>query len=60
MKLTTFGIDFHEHLKMTNRNIPIVMTKCIIEIESRGTCTIGTVHNTSITIRRYLHQYYYT
>ena len=36
--MNTFGVDFHEHLKATKRNIhvPIIVTKCINEIDERG------------------------
>ena len=34
--MNTFGIDFHEHLKATKRHIPIIVTKCINEIDERG------------------------
>lgn len=40
-KLTTFGVDFLKHLKMSKRNIPIIVTKCIKEIEERGLETHG-------------------
>ena len=34
--MNTFGVDFHEHLKATKRHIPIIVTKCINEIDERG------------------------
>lgn len=40
-KMTTFGVDFHKHLKASKRNIPIIVTKCINEIDERGLDTQG-------------------
>lgn len=39
--MTTFGVDFHKHLKASKRNIPIIVTKCINEIDERGLDTQG-------------------
>jgi hypothetical protein len=35
-KLSMFGVDFHKHLEVTDRNIPILVCKCIKEIEQRA------------------------
>ncbi|XP_019853956.1 PREDICTED: rho GTPase-activating protein 29-like [Amphimedon queenslandica] len=40
-KMNTFGVDFLEHLKATKRHIPIIVTKCINEIDERGLNTQG-------------------
>ena len=40
-KMNTFGVDFHKHLKATKRFIPIIVTKCINEIDDRGLDTKG-------------------
>ena len=40
-KMTTFGVDFQKHLKASKRNIPIIVTKCINEIDDRGLDTQG-------------------
>ena len=34
--MNTFGVDFHEHLAVTKKLIPIIVTKCINEIDERG------------------------
>ena len=39
--MTTFGVDFHKHLKATKRYIPIIVTKCIEEIDERALDTQG-------------------
>ena len=39
--MTTFGVDFQKHLKASKRNIPIIVTKCINEIDERGLDTQG-------------------
>ena len=40
-KMNTFGVDFQKHLKATKRYIPIIVTKCISEIDERGLDTQG-------------------
>ena len=40
-KMNTFGVDFHVHLKTTKRLVPIIVTKCITEIDERGLDTQG-------------------
>lgn len=39
--MNLFGVDFHKHLKATNRCIPIIVTKCIEEIDERALDTRG-------------------
>lgn len=40
-KMNTFGVDFHKHLRATKRYIPIIVTKCINEVDERGLNTEG-------------------
>lgn len=40
-KMTTFGVDFQKHLKATNRCIPIIVMRCIEEIDERALDTRG-------------------
>ena len=35
-KIRTFGVDFRKHLEVTHCNIPIIVTKCINELDERG------------------------
>ncbi|XP_065904356.1 rho GTPase-activating protein 45-like isoform X2 [Dysidea avara] len=35
-KLRTFGVDFQKYLETTHCNIPIIVTKCINELDERG------------------------
>lgn len=35
-RIKTFGLDFHKHLEITHCNIPIIVTKCINELDERG------------------------
>ena len=35
-KMNTFGVGFHAHLKATKRMVPIMVTKCINEMDERG------------------------
>lgn len=39
--MNTFGVDFIKHLRATKRNIPIIVTRCIDEIDERGLDTMG-------------------
>ena len=39
--MNTFGVDFHKHLKATNRYIPIIVTRCIEELDDRALDTRG-------------------
>ena len=39
-KIRTFGVDFQKHLETTHSNIPIIVTKCINELDERGTADI--------------------
>jgi hypothetical protein len=40
-KMNTFGVNFREHLLATKRMIPIIVTKCINELDERGLDTQG-------------------
>lgn len=35
-RIRTFGVDFRKHLEVTHCNIPIIVTKCINELDERG------------------------
>ena len=35
-RIRTFGVDFQRHLEVTHCNIPIIVTKCINELDERG------------------------
>ena len=39
-KIRTFGVDFQKHLETTHSNIPIIVTKCINELDERGKADI--------------------
>ena len=40
-RIRTFSVDFRKHLEVTHCNIPIIVTKCINELDERGL-----LHNT--------------
>ena len=40
-RIRTFSVDFQKHLEVTHCNIPIIVTKCINELDERGL-----LHNT--------------
>lgn len=35
-RMTTFGVSFDDHIQSTNVQVPIIVTKCVEEIDKRG------------------------
>lgn len=34
--MTTFGVSFDDHIESMNVQVPVIVTKCIEEIDKRG------------------------
>lgn len=39
--MNLFGVDFLKHLRATKRYIPIIVTRCVTELEERGLDSMG-------------------
>ena len=35
-RMTTFGVSFDDHIQSMNVDVPIIVSKCIEEIDKRG------------------------
>ena len=35
-RMTTFGVSFDDHIQSMNVEVPIIVSKCIEEIDKRG------------------------
>ena len=34
--MTTFGVSFDDHIQSMNVQVPVIVTKCVQEIDKRG------------------------